>query len=118
MRKYHHKNGLIEWCFEDEEGIIKERTIYIDYIEANTTRKGEGKKLLSDFIKDAKQKHKARMITLIASEEYGTPLCKLEYFYSQFGFKEIHRSNFGVEMCLHIQPAFGLAFFCSDIGIL
>ena len=102
MRKYHHKNGIIEWCFEDEEGIIKERTIYIDYIEANTTRKGEGKKLLSDFIKDAKQKHKARMITLIASEEYGTPLNKLESFYIHFGFKEIHRSNFGVEMCLHI----------------
>lgn len=102
MRKYHHKNGLIEWCFEDEEGIIKERTIYVDYIEANTTRKGEGKKLLNDFIKYAKQKHKAKMITLIASEEYGTPLQKLESFYSHFGFKEIHRSNFGVEMGLHI----------------
>lgn len=105
MKKFTRSEGLIEFCIEDEDfedEYTKKRTLYIDFIMVHIPNQGDGKRLMEKFIKKVKKQYKLKAITLIASDEYGTPITKLEKFYKSFGFKEMHRTDFGIEFQLNI----------------
>lgn len=106
MNKFTRKNcGEVFYCIEDEDfedDYTQKRTLYIDYIGAYQTQCGQGKELMEKFIKKVKKQYNLCAITLIASDEHGTPLPKLEKFYKQFGFKEVHRTEYGIEFQLDI----------------
>jgi len=96
--KFYNKKGYIS--FEENNNIIDLDLIYIEPIHR---WKGEGKKLLNEFLKTIKKKE-IKKISLFACPQFDSPLNleELKEFYEDFWFEVKDKVDIGYFMELNL----------------